>query len=288
MDVRLDDGDRSFSAPRPSRGPNMSADSFHGDTVPRPGRRRQHVWVVLPAYNEEKSLPALLEAFDESMFEAGIPYRIVVMDDGSTDGTGAAAQAAADRLGIPLLLERHPRNLGLGMTLRDGLVKASELAAPKDLIVTMDADNSHRPELILRMVHLAREGYDVVIASRYRPGSRVRGVSFLRRAISYWGSWLFRIVFPIPGVRDYTCGYRVYRADVLQRVLERDGADFFDQEGFQAMVDILLKLRREDLLFTEVPFILRYDLKEGESKMHLGSTIRGTLALMVRRRFSRH
>lgn len=251
---------------------------------PTRARRRQHIWVVLPAYNEEKSLPALLSAIDEAMFDTGLAYKILVMDDGSTDRTGEVAREVAARLDLPLVMERHAKNLGLGMTIRDGLLKAAELADPKDILVTMDADNSHSPELILRMVRLAREGYDVVIASRYRQGSRIRGVPLLRRALSYWGSWLFRLMFPIPGVRDYTCGYRAYKAHVFKKVLERYGPEFFDQEGFQAMVDILLKLRREDLLFAEVPFVLRYDLKEGESKMRVARTIKNTLALMAKRR----
>ncbi len=249
-------------------------------------RRRQHIWVVLPAFNEERSLPPLLEAIDESMFEAGLTYKVVVIDDGSSDRTFEIAREAGERL--PLIVERHPVNKGLGMTIRDGLVMAARLADPKDLIVTMDADNSHSPELIQRMVRLAREGHDVVIASRYRPGSRVRGVPLLRRILSYWGGWLFRVVFPIPGVKDYTCGYRAYRAALMQRVIERDGQEFFDQEGFQCMVDILLKLRREpDLIFGEVPLVLRYDLKEGASKMRVLRTIRNTLGLMLERRMGR-
>jgi dolichol-phosphate mannosyltransferase len=96
---------------------------------------------------------------------------------------------------------------------------------------------------------------------------------------------LFKIVFPIKGVRDYTCGYRAYRAHVLQEVTESD-ADFFDQDGFQAMVDVLLKLRRNrDLVFGEVPLILRYDHKAGASKMDVRATTMATLRLMVRRRF---
>jgi dolichol-phosphate mannosyltransferase len=256
--------------------------------VPQPPsprqRRRRHVWVVLPAYNEEQSLPALLERIDDALFEANLAYCILLLDDGSQDRTAAIAEQAAERL--PLLLERHPVNLGLGAAIRDGLMKACELADPRDILVTMDADNSHSPELILRLVRAVREGHDVVIASRYRPGSRVRGVPLARRLLSYWGSWLFRILFPIPGVRDYTCGYRAYRAALLQSVVAEEGSAFFDQDGFQAMVDILLKLRRrESLLFGEVPLILRYDFKEGASKMDVGRTLRNTLALMAKRRF---
>jgi dolichol-phosphate mannosyltransferase len=185
---------------------------------------------------------------------------------------------------MPVLVETHEVNQGLGATIRDGLLKACELADPQDVLVTLDADNTHTPELILRMVRTVREGLDVVVASRYRPGSRVRGVPLGRRILSRVASVLFRLLFPIKGIRDYTCGYRAYRAGALQSVISRSGGTFFQEEGFQAMVDILLKLRRDkDLIFGEVPLILRYDLKEGASKMDIGRTIRRTLSLVVRR-----
>ena len=249
----------------------------------RPERLPQRIWVVLPAYNEELSLPPLLASIDESMFDAGLDYRVLVQDDGSEDRTVELARKAAEHL--PVTVALHERNLGLGKTLRDGLVRAAELAAERDIIVTMDADNSHTPHLILRMVRLVREGRDVVIASRYQPESLVRGVSLGRRAMSYWGSWLLRLLFPIPGVKDYTCGYRAYRASVLQQVIAEHGQEFFDQDGFQCMVDILLKLRRRrELIFGEAPLVLRYDLKEGASKMRLGRTAVETLKLIARRR----
>ena len=246
-----------------------------------PGGSR-HTWVVLPAYNEAASLPTLFEAIDVAMREAGLAYNIVLVDDGSTDRTPEIAERYARRL--PLVVERHPVNLGLGATLRDGLTRASELAAAADVIVTLDADNSQPAALIPRLVRAVGEGRDVVIASRYRPGSRVHSVPLARRALSYWGSWLFRLVLPIPGVRDYTCGFRAYRAEVLKRALAEQGPAFFDQEGFQSMVDVLLKLRRRGLTFGEVPLVLRYDLKQGASKMRVLKTARSTLALIVKRR----
>ena len=247
---------------------------------------RRTVWVVLPAFNEAEDLPGLLVRIRMALTEVGLPYRVLVVDDGSTDGTGDIVRSFGESM--PVMLETHEVNQGLGATIRDGLLKACELADPRDVLVTLDADNSHTPELILRMVRQVREGSDVVIASRYRPGSRVRGVPLHRRLLSRIGTLVFRVLFPIRGVRDYTCGYRAYRAGVLQEVIERDGASFFEEEGFQVMVDILLKLRRNrDLIFGEVPLILRYDLKAGVSKMNVGRTIRRTLSLLARRRLGR-
>jgi dolichol-phosphate mannosyltransferase len=151
----------------------------------------------------------------------------------------------------------------------------------------MDADLTHTPGLIASMVRMIHEGRDVVVASRYRPGSAVVGLALHRRLISQLASWLMRIVFPIRGIRDYTCGYRAYRSQVLKAALHKYGENLIDQEGFQCMVDILLKLRRMSLAFGEVPMVLRYDQKGGASKMKLLRTARQTLSLLLRRRCGR-
>ncbi len=265
---------------------SLLVDSISQDMNDQAGssRRRTSVWLVLPAYDEEASLAELLERIDEAMFEAQLPFRVVIVDDGSRDDTLAIARSAQETLPVEIVI--HEVNLGLGAAIRDGLLYAIRKAHPRDVIVTLDSDNTHTPDLILRMVRMVREGHDVVIASRYRPGSRVRGVPLVRQVLSLGASWLLRVLFPTPGVRDYTSGYRAYRASVMQEVIAREGEAFFDQDGFQVMVDILLKLRRDPhLIFGEAPLILRYDLKEGASKMDVGSTIQRTLALVIRRRF---
>lgn len=248
----------------------------------RPARTRR-VFVVLPAYNEAARIGRLLDNADEALTEAGLAFQIIVVDDGSSDGTAEIVRERMDAM--PVLLKVHPQNQGLGATIRDGLLAAVELASPGDVIITMDADDTHTPGLILRMVRLIREGFDVVIASRYQPGSRTIGVPAGRRLLSYGASWLFRVTYPISGVRDYTCGYRAYRAEVIQQAIEHYGEAFLNQDGFQCMVDILLKLRPMHLVFGEVPFILRYDQKESATKMKIWRTIRQTLTVLVKRKF---
>jgi dolichol-phosphate mannosyltransferase len=246
--------------------------------------KHRTIWIVLPAYNEEAGLPLLLQRIDESLTDEGFGYQVIVVDDGSTDRTAEVAMNAAASL--PVIVESHPLNLGLGATLRDGILIACEKANDRDVLVTLDADNTHTPGLIARMVRLIREGHHVVIASRYRPGARIHGVPFHRRVLSRAASMLMITLFPIKGVRDYTCGYRAYDMGMLQKVVAGSEAEFFNQDGFQVMVDILLKLRREpDVIFGEVPLILRYDHKDGASKMDVGRTTKQTLALLVRHRF---
>jgi dolichol-phosphate mannosyltransferase len=245
---------------------------------------RSKLIVVLPAYNEEANVGNLLDRIDQALTDADQPYEVIVVNDGSRDRT-AEILARYEKL-VPLTVFEHEINQGLGATIRDGLALAAKRARDSDMIITMDADETHTPGLMFRMVGAVHEGHDVVIASRYRTGARIYGLSLSRRFVSWAASWLFRIVFPIPGVRDYTCGYRVYRGSALRLAFERYGNSLVTGEGFNCMVDILLKMRGLPLVFGEVPMILRYDLKIGESKMQMAKTMRQTLMLMVERRLS--
>lgn len=240
------------------------------------------IFVVLPAYNEEHDLGPLLERIDEVLFHAGMNYLVILVDDGSQDKTIEIAQSYSRYM--PILVERHEKNMGLGATIRDGLKTAAEMCSPCDIVVAMDADNTHTPGLIQHMVRMIAEGNDVVIASRYQPGAQVRGVPWHRAMLSFGMSWLFRLVFPLRGVRDYSCGFRAYQGKVLKQAFEQYGQDFINQEGFQAMVDILLKLRAMNFTFTEVPLVLRYDFKTGNSKMNVTRTLFNTLKLLLHRR----
>ncbi len=246
------------------------------------GTRERVTYVVLPAYNESANLGAVLRSLEKAGSESGTLMHAIVVDDGSSDSTAQVARGYDGRLDITLI--EHPANLGLGAALRSGLLRAIDLAGDADVVVTMDADDTHTPAAILAMMAMIDEGFDVLIASRYRQGAQVVGVPLVRRFLSFAASILFRVVFPIKGVRDFTCGYRAYRAPVLRRATSRYRQEFVNQEGFQCMVDILLKLSRMDLRFGEVPLVLRYDRKSGKSKMKVLRTIRKTLLLLLRRR----
>jgi len=256
----------------------------------RPGRdslrfRPAKVFLALPAYNEEASLPELLERVGEAFADSGLPYEVVIVDDGSTDDT--AQIAAQMSFQMPVHLFKHEQNQGLGRTLADGLREAVDRAGERDIIITMDADNTHPPGLVQRMVQMIHEGCDCVIASRFQPGSRVVGVPIERHFLSIGARLLFTALFPTRGIRDYTSGFRAYRASVLRSAFERYGDDFVSETGFSCMADVLLKLRRMKCVFGEAPLRLRYDQKGGESKMKVFRTIGLTLKLLSRHRFGK-
>src|SRR5262249_56321439 len=117
--------------------------------VMRPALRRPTVWLVLPAYDEAENLPRLLERVGAA-WTRRLRYRVLVVDDGSRDATAALAAAASPRL--PVEAVRHEHNRGLAAAIRTGMREASQRAAAGDIVVTMDADNSHPPELVPEMV----------------------------------------------------------------------------------------------------------------------------------------
>lgn len=251
---------------------------------------RATIRLALPAYNEEESLEPLLHSLNSVLSQIKNPYEIIVVDDGSVDDTAAIASRLS--YDLPVRLISHEVNQGLAGALRTGLKAAVESSSPGDLILTMDSDNTHPAGLIPRMLQSIQEGHDVVIGSRFQPGARVIGVPFDRVLLSIAAKFVFQILLPIRGVRDYTCGFRVYRAEVIAAAQRHYGENFVSEKGFSCMVDVLLKLRKlridgGQIVMGEVPMILRYDRKGGASKMQVLKTIMQTLSLVFRRRLRR-
>ncbi len=236
--------------------------------------------IVLPAYNEEETILPLIMDIKRILGERFNDFEVIVVNDGSTDNTAKIVS----ELNLHILkLVEHNRNEGLSESIKTGLLYALKNFDENDIIVTMDADNTHSPGLIHRMSTFIEEGNDVVIASRYRPGARVIGLTLARKTISFGGNMLLRLLFPTRGVKDYTSGYRAYRAGVLSKAFDLWENSFINEPGFSCQVDILLKLRKMRVIMNEVPLILRYDQKESASKMNVTSTIIDTLKLVVKR-----
>ena len=243
--------------------------------------------VVLPAYNEAANIGLIFDGFRTVLADSyNLDLRIILVDDGSADGTPEKAREAAHGLNLEVLV--NERNMGLAETFMRGMMRAAETAKDDgDIIVCMDADNSHLPGQVMRLAREIQEGRDVVIVSRYRPGAVVRGVPLLRRFLSCGMSILFRAAYPIKGVRDYSCGYRGYRAGFLRKALASQGDRLFSHEGFACMLAILLRLHKEGAIFGEIPLVLRYDHKQGASKMNVLRTVFRTFRVLLRERFSR-
>jgi dolichol-phosphate mannosyltransferase len=242
------------------------------------------VILALPAYNEASNLPPLLEQARHVLASAGFDYQVLVVNDGSTDETLQVLDGL--RGALPLVIVNHEQNRGLGEAIKTGIRAAlKETGSPDDVIVNMDADNTHDPSYIPHMAaKIWGHGYDIVIASRFRSGSRQVGVPFGRKVLSWGARIVFRFFLHLPEVRDYTCGYRAYRASVLCEALDKYGDAIISRQGFACTDELLVHLSTVTKKITEVPFVLRYDKKRGHSKLKLMTTIVETLRMLVGRK----
>lgn len=235
-----------------------------------------HRTLILPAFNEERSLPVLLRR----TAELGVVDDVLIIDDGSSDHTAHLAEAPRDD-GLKVTVLRHGRNRGLGAAMRTAL--AAVFTGPlrdDDVVITMDADNTHDPVIIPAMC-AAIGAADVVVASRYAPGGKEFGLAWHRRVLSRGASTLLRLLRPVPGVSDYSCGYRAYRVGMIRKALGPGGPEgIVTTDGFACMAEILLRLHQAGARCTEVPLELHYELKEGASKMRVLRTIRGYMDIL--------
>ncbi len=244
-----------------------------------PEKNRIHI--ILPAYNEEDSLPNLLSRFVELQASHPESELIVrVIDDGSSDQTATVARQNYENLKIHV--HQHEQNMGLGQAMLTGLQRAVEHAEEADVIVAMDADDTHDVTLIPRMLTKIAEGADIAIASRFVEGGDDSTAPPFRRLLSRGASVVFKSVFPLDGIEDFTSGYRMYRVSLMRQAHAHWGERLIEEDGFACMVELLLKLRHWNPVMTEVGMNLRYDRKLSESKLRLVRTMRQYLKLALR------
>lgn len=234
--------------------------------------------ILLPAFNEQDSLPTLLPKIKETMSE---DYLVVVCDDGSSDST--AEQLVEFSKDMPLELIRHKINRGLGESSRDLFERAAEIASDTDVIVRLDCDDTHEPEFIPSLIDAVRDGHDVVIASRFAPGGGQLGVSTYRAFISRCANLFMKLFFPISGLKEYSCGFRAYNAAKIKEAINFYGNNFIQLKGlgFTCTLEKIVKLKLIGARFGEVPFVLRYDQKQSDSKMVSSITTLGYLVMTL-------
>lgn len=211
------------------------------------------VLVIIPTYNESESLPGVIARVRESVPDADI----LVADDNSPDGTGGLADAIAAADAHVHVLHRAGKE-GLGKAYLAGF--AWGLDRGYDVLVEMDADGSHRPEELPRLLAQIPHS-DVVLGSRWVPGGAVVNWPLSRRILSQGGSLYTRLALGIP-TRDATGGYRAYRASAL-RALDLDTVD---SNGYCFQIDLLWRALQRGLVVREVP-ITFVEREAGTSKM---------------------
>jgi len=239
------------------------------------------LFVLLPAYNEEKSFESLIPRIANHLNEECIDFKIIVCNDGSNDRSSEVLEELKHSYPIEVLI--HKINRGLGETSRDLFERAAELANPDDIIIRLDCDNTHEPEYITRMIKKLNEGFDVVTASRFQKDGGQSGVTAYRAFISYCAQIFMKVIFGLWGQKEFSCGFRAYRASIIQKAIRIYGNQFIQLKGlgFTCTVEKIVKLKMLGAQFSEIGGRLRYDKKTSYSKMVGSLTTLGYLIMAL-------
>jgi len=213
--------------------------------------------VVIPTYQEVANIEHVVRRTRSVVPEA----EVLVVDDGSPDGTAGAAEALAVELGgIHVLRRTH--KAGLGAAYRAGF--AWGLSKGFDVLVEMDADLSHDPADLRSLFGAIDRGADLVIGSRYVPGGAIPNWPWHRRALSRYGNVYARVALGL-GVHDATAGFRAYRAALLEEL----DISHFRSTGYTFQIESTYRVKRAGGTIHEVPISFT-DRLHGESKMSTG------------------
>ena len=212
----------------------------------------ERVTVALPTYNELENLPLITPEI------VAFGYRLLIIDDNSPDGTGRLADSLAADLSEVTVLHREAKE-GLGPAYAAGFDRA--LSDGAEIVVEMDADFSHDPADLPRLVEAIEHGADVAIGSRYVPGGSTPDWPRIRQFISRGGNLYARAMLGMP-IRDATAGFRAYTADALRRLPYRVA----EASGYGFQVEMAWRAHRAGMKVIEVPISFR-DRQRGTSKM---------------------
>jgi dolichol-phosphate mannosyltransferase len=234
---------------------------------------------VIPAFNEEENLPRLIGDLESrpTLFPAG--SRVLIVDDGSEDGTAAVVDRYDGAL--PLDLVRLGRNQGPGAAFRAGFAAALEGCPPEARIITLEADTTSDLDALPRMLERAATGAELVLASWV-----MLNVSPLRRVLSDGAGLFVRRALGLEA-KTVSSFFRVYHASVLRKGFRHYGDDLIQEHGFACKAELLAKLTRIGARVAEVPVDLDTSRRIGKSKMPVLRTILAYWRMALRERGAR-
>jgi len=240
---------------------------------------RSSLHVLVPMLNEAANLPALIASMRR--MAAGLPShitaRFLIVDDGSTDGTGETAKQLA--AGLDLTVLRHDERCGPGRAFATGFTHVASQLGADDYVATMEGDNTSRVELLSSMFVRMREGYDVILASPYLYGGAIENTTTWRVILSRVANVFVKEVLGLTGIATVSSFYRLYRGRVILDLQRCYGPGIVERAGFECMVELLLKMVYLRTTISEVPMRLDTSLRVGASKMKVLRTIAGYLRL---------
>ena len=249
------------------------------------------IFAMLPCYNEQEDIEALVEKWVEIKGEwknKGYELFVYCIDDKSTDNTNEVIRGLVETYPKIVNLIEHEVNKGLGGAIFTAFTFFNDYGKDGDFLIIMDGDNTHDPVYSLTMPQKITGDKFCVIASRYCNDSETNGVSGIRLLMSWGARFFYTITLSVPKVKDYTCGYRIYTYSAIHSAIECYGDSLVERRTFACMMEVLYKLSLIGVKFDEVPFDLRYDNKQGESKMNIVKTVMDSVGTAISLRMKKH
>jgi|SRR3989344_3756229 len=231
--------------------------------------------VILPTYNERENIERMISSLTSVFQKNKINGFIVVVDDNSPDGTGKLVDELKKKNKIVHIVHRKIKE-GLGRAYIAGMKYSLKESA--DLIMTMDCDFSHNPNLIPNFITKINEGCDLVLGSRYIQGGGVYNWPIYRRIISLGGNFLPRLILGLKS-HDNTTGFRCYK----RKVLESLNLDSIKSNGYSFLMEIVFLIQKKGFKIGETPIIFK-DRELGETKISKKEIFR-TLKTLFRLKF---
>lgn len=247
----------------------------------QPGECTLHV--VIPIFNEARNIGRLLAEIDRAanglrgVSGCGV-LSVILVDDGSTDGTADVIEAARN-CGFKLAVLRHEQNRGPGAAFATAFTELAQTLRDGDRLLTMEGDNTSRLDTAARLLVRQKEGYDMVLASPYAYGGGFEQTSILRLVLSHGANGSLKALLGIRGFHTMSSFFRLYSADLIRRLQGTFGPGIVERTGFECMVELLIKAVLLKASISEVEMVLNSAQRVGKSKMKILRTIRGYLSL---------
>jgi dolichol-phosphate mannosyltransferase len=239
-------------------------------------------YVIAPVLNEAENMPTLISTWHE--LTLALPewqFEFILLDDGSTDETRAAAEREATNFGVKLKAIRHETNLGPGAAFGTAFASIADRLKPDEIVVTMEGDNTSRIATLKTMLNrIVTENVEVALASPYAYGGGVMNTSVHRVVLSAVANGMIKGFLGIHGIHTMSSFFRAFRGSVILSLQEKWGPKIIERRGFECMVELLKKIVLKGFTITEVPMKLDTSLRKGRSKMKILRTARGYIAVM--------
>ena len=234
------------------------------------------IYLLAPAFNEADNLPSLADSV-KKILDSG--YRMIIVNDGSTDNTFEVATKLSRK--YPIIPLGYQNNKGPGYAFNYGISHFLIISKKKDFLVTIEADNSSDLSVLKKMKDLVKT-YDVIVASPFEKGGRYVGVPFFRQIFSHGYQILLSAIFRIKGASSYGNFFRAYSRESLSKAQKVYGNNLITENGFSCSAELLIKLDKVGAKISSIPALIDWTRKRGKSKMKIAKYIRRQFIFIIK------